>query len=163
MKINTSFSIFKKKHKNKRNQIIFHKAECNNKKIIENIINNYLLKKYELHLNEFLNIRSFIDHNRVFEMPKMGHLNLKGLSTNSTAAFCINNSNKILAPIIFKISLTEHFLKWKPFANKHGLLILELHTISTKACSENIGNRKLAYPIQDQFKFPSIFITLQNC
>ena len=42
--------------------------------------------------------------------------------------------------MIFKMSLIEHFLKWKPFANKHGLLILELHTISTKACSENIGN-----------------------
>ena len=45
MKINTSFISFKKKHKNKKNQIIFHKANCKSNKIIENIINNFLIKK----------------------------------------------------------------------------------------------------------------------
>ena len=45
MKINTSFSSFKKKHKNKKNQIIFHKADCKNLKVIENIIDNFLTKK----------------------------------------------------------------------------------------------------------------------
>ena len=45
MKINTSFLSFKKKHKNKKNQIIFHKAACKNNRIIENIINNFLVKK----------------------------------------------------------------------------------------------------------------------
>ena len=45
MNINTSLLNFKKKHKNKKNQIIFHKADCKNNKIIENIINNFLIKK----------------------------------------------------------------------------------------------------------------------
>ena len=45
MNINTSFVNFKKKHKNKKNQIIFHKTACKNNKIIENIINNFLVKK----------------------------------------------------------------------------------------------------------------------
>ena len=45
MIINTSLSSFKKKHKNKQNQIIFHKTDCPNHKIIENIINNFLTKK----------------------------------------------------------------------------------------------------------------------
>ena len=45
MNINTSLLNFKKKHKNKKNQIIFHKADCKNIKIIENIINNFLTKK----------------------------------------------------------------------------------------------------------------------
>ena len=45
MNINTSFINFKKKHKNKKNQIIFHQASCKNNKIIENIINNFLVKK----------------------------------------------------------------------------------------------------------------------
>ena len=45
MNINTSFINFKKKHKNKKNQIIFHEAVCKNNKIIENIINNFLVKK----------------------------------------------------------------------------------------------------------------------
>ena len=45
MIINTSLVNFKKKHKNKKNQIIFHKSKCKNNKIIENIIDNFLLKK----------------------------------------------------------------------------------------------------------------------
>jgi len=45
MKINTSLFSLKKKHKNKKNQIIFCKASCKNNKIIENIINNFLTKK----------------------------------------------------------------------------------------------------------------------
>ena len=45
MNINTSLSNFKKKHKNKQNQIIFHKAHCGSNKTIENIINNFLINK----------------------------------------------------------------------------------------------------------------------
>ena len=45
MKINTSLLNFIKKHKSKKNQIIFHKSKCKNNKIIENIINNFLIKK----------------------------------------------------------------------------------------------------------------------
>ena len=45
MNVNISLSAFKKKHKSKKNQIIFHKADCKNNKAIENIINNFLIKK----------------------------------------------------------------------------------------------------------------------
>ena len=45
MKLNTSFSQFKKKHQNKQNQVIFHKTQCKSNKVIENIINNFLVKK----------------------------------------------------------------------------------------------------------------------
>ena len=45
MIVNINFPDFKKKHKNKKNQIIFHEAKCKNNKIIENIINNFLIKR----------------------------------------------------------------------------------------------------------------------
>tara|TARA_B100000686_G_C16749248_1_gene951413 strand:+ start:75 stop:1538 length:1464 start_codon:yes stop_codon:yes gene_type:complete len=45
MKINTSFSSFKKKHKNKKNQIIFLKSDCKNNKTLENLIDNFLIRK----------------------------------------------------------------------------------------------------------------------
>ena len=45
MIINTSLPNFKKKHQNKKNQIIFHKTTCKNNNVIENIINNFLIKK----------------------------------------------------------------------------------------------------------------------
>ena len=45
MKINTSLKSFIKKHKNKKNQILFHKTQCKNNKAIESIINNFLNRK----------------------------------------------------------------------------------------------------------------------
>ena len=45
MNINITLFDFKKKHKNKKNQILFHKTNCHNNKIVENIINNFLIKK----------------------------------------------------------------------------------------------------------------------
>ncbi len=45
MKININFKTFKKKHINKKNQIIFYKIKCKNNNVIENIINNFLKKK----------------------------------------------------------------------------------------------------------------------
>ena len=44
MKINTNLPNFKKRHINKKNQIIFHKAKCKSNKIIDSLINNFLLK-----------------------------------------------------------------------------------------------------------------------
>ena len=44
MNINTTLSNFEKKHRNKKNQVIFHKTNCKNNKVIENIINNFLTK-----------------------------------------------------------------------------------------------------------------------
>ncbi|MAR15178.1 MAG: polyketide synthase [Candidatus Marinimicrobia bacterium] len=102
--------------------------------------NKILIEKYNIELNMLLNVRSFLDHNRVFEMPKKEDFNLNNITTQSTAAFCANNKNKMLEPIIFKLSLIEHFLKWKPYINKFGLILLELHTIKPELCSKNIGN-----------------------
>ena len=45
MKINISFTSFKKKHRNKKNQILFYSLKCKNDKIIENLIDNFLPTK----------------------------------------------------------------------------------------------------------------------
>ena len=50
MKLNLTYSQFKKKHISKKNQVIFHKIPCNTK-TIENLINNFLIKKNSFILN----------------------------------------------------------------------------------------------------------------
>ena len=45
MNININLLNFKKKHQKNINQILFHKINCNSSKIVENIINNFLVKK----------------------------------------------------------------------------------------------------------------------
>ena len=105
-----------------------------------NNFNSELKQKHNIKLNDLLSVRSFLDHNRTFEIPNLDNFNLNKIKTNSTAAFCSNETNKIFEPIIFKLSLIEHFLKWKPHINKFGLILLELHTINPELCSKNIGN-----------------------
>ena len=36
-------------------------------------------------------------------------------------------------------SLLEHLQKWKPYVERFGLLIIELHTINPKTTAANIG------------------------
>ncbi len=104
-----------------------------------NDFNAELEKKHNIKLNDLLSVRSFLDHNRIFEMPNLDNFDLNKIKTNSTAAFCCNGTNIIFEPIVFKVGLIEHFLKWKPFINKYGLILLELHTISPSICKDNIG------------------------
>ena len=41
--LNISISVFKKKHRNKKNQILFHTIKSNGIKETENLINNFLI------------------------------------------------------------------------------------------------------------------------
>ena len=104
-----------------------------------NNFNAELEKKNNIKLNDLLSVRSFLDHNRIFEMPNLDNFDLNKIKTNSTAAFSCNETNTIFEPIVFKVGLIEHFLKWKPFINKYGLILLELHTINPNICKDNIG------------------------
>ena len=45
MNINISLYDFKKRHINKKNQVIFHIADCQSNKIIKNLMHNFLVKK----------------------------------------------------------------------------------------------------------------------
>jgi len=106
MNINTSLFNFKKKHKNKQNQIIFHKTHCENNKTIENIINNFLINK-----NSF--IFESVEKRRI-----RGRYTIIGGNPDKIWEFnknkiCIikNNKKKIInkSPYLFLKKLIENF------------------------------------------------------
>ena len=119
--------------------------------------NKKLLSNHKINLNDLLSVRSFLDHNRIFEMPTESKYNINEIKTNSTAAFCSHLGNKILKPNVFKLSLIEHFLRWKPFINKYGLILVELHTIHPENCYKNIGST-LATPYDATHGFSNQYI-----
>ena len=86
-------------------------------------INNNLKTNYDLNLNDLLNGRTFLDHNRIYSNPK----NNMNLSKKSYGGFCYKgayiSSNKL------GNNLIEHLLSWKPYICKYGIILLELHTI----------------------------------
>ena len=105
-----------------------------------------LQELYNVKLSDLLNIRSFLDHNRPFNTPKKS-VRSKQLSTGafSNKGQWINNHD-------VEQSLVEHFSKWKPYIEKHGLLLIELHTIDPKTVSLNLGKTPCtAYDITHGF------------
>ncbi|MCK0179957.1 class I SAM-dependent methyltransferase [Flavobacteriaceae bacterium S0862] len=97
------------------------------------LLANDLKEDYDIDLKDLLNVRTFLDHNRIWEPPKKA---TKKVSRSSGAyAFeGIRLSNNLVED-----SLKEHLEKWKPYVEKFGLLIIELHTVNPKLVTENLG------------------------
>jgi hypothetical protein len=93
-----------------------------------------LSENYGIALQDLLNVRTFLDHNRIWEEPAAP---LANRVSQSSGSYCYRgkrlNNNDVEA------SLLEHFKRWEPFVRRFGLLVIELHTISPQLASENIG------------------------
>ncbi|MEZ4796151.1 MAG: class I SAM-dependent methyltransferase [Flavobacteriaceae bacterium] len=92
-----------------------------------------LKEDYNIDLKDLLNVRTFLDHNRIWEAPK------KATSRISESSGAYVSQGKRLNNNLVEDSLFEHLQKWKPYVEKFGLLIIELHTINPKLTASNIG------------------------
>ena len=96
-------------------------------------IDEKLQKLYNVKLEELLNVRSFLDHNRPFNAPQGTYTG----NILSTGAFA--HRGKQLHNADVAQSLIEHFQKWKPYIERHGLLFIELHTVAPATVAANLG------------------------
>ncbi|AUP77499.1 class I SAM-dependent methyltransferase [Flavivirga eckloniae] len=92
-----------------------------------------LKEDYNIDLKDLLNVRTFLDHNRIWETPKQ---TINGIS-ESTGAF--SYQGKRIGNNLVESSLLEHLQKWKPYVERFGLLIIELHTINPELTANNLG------------------------
>ncbi|WP_299114206.1 class I SAM-dependent methyltransferase [uncultured Winogradskyella sp.] len=92
-----------------------------------------LKEDYNIELQDLLNVRTFLDHNRIWEAPKNNY----SFISESTGAYA-HEGNRLSNNNV-EASLFEHLSKWKPYVEKFGLLIIELHTISPELTSKNLG------------------------
>lgn len=88
---------------------------------------------YNVDMSELLNVRTFLDHNRVWNEPKKP---TRRVST-STGAFV--HAGKRLSNNLVEDSLLEHFQKWAPYIKNFGLLLIELHTLPPEVTARNLG------------------------
>lgn len=93
-----------------------------------------LKENYGIDLKNLLNVRTFLDHNRMWEEPKTRKIT----NSKSTGAFCFRG--KRLSNNQVEESLKEHLQKWVPFVERFGLLMIELHTIPPALTATNLGN-----------------------
>lgn len=93
-----------------------------------------LKENYNIDLNDLLNVRTFLDHNRIWKNPNTKSINRNSLSTGAFASEGRRIYNNDVED-----NLLEHLKKWSPFVAKYGLLLIELHTISPELTAKNIG------------------------
>ena len=89
---------------------------------------------YGIDLKDLLNIRTFLDHNRVWEDPvKMN----KDRVSASTGGFAFRGRR--ISPNEAEEGLLQHFRNWAPYVKKFGLLLIELHTVDPSLVAQNLG------------------------
>jgi len=92
-----------------------------------------LKEDYGVALGDLLNVRSFLDHNRIWKQPSM---DVAAVSA-STGAFVYEGVR--LSNNAVEASLAEHFKAWAPYTKKFGLLLIELHTVPPAIVAKNLG------------------------
>ncbi len=92
-----------------------------------------LREDYNIELKDLLNVRTFLDHNRIWETP----LHVIKLVSKSSGAYSFQGAR--IGNNLVESSLLEHLQKWKPYVERFGLLIIELHTIAPQLTANNLG------------------------
>jgi hypothetical protein len=92
-----------------------------------------LKENYGIELKDLLNVRTFLDHNRIWSLPQ----NIHDITSNSTGAFAYRG--ELLSNNAVEANLYEHLEKWSKYVHKFGLLLIELHTVNPKIVAQNIG------------------------
>ncbi len=98
------------------------------------LLDQHLQDVYKIPLSELLNVRTFLDHNRIWSTPSV--IDDNRVST-STGAFA--HRGEWLSNNHVEDNLKEHFNKWMPYVKKHGLLLIELHTVDPALVAKNLG------------------------
>jgi len=92
-----------------------------------------LKDNYDIELEDLLNVRTFLDHNRIWKDPQTSSSKV----SSSTGAYAYQG--KKIDNNLVAISLKEHIEKWTPYVGKFGLLLIELHTVKPELVAQNIG------------------------
>ncbi|PKH51999.1 polyketide synthase [Tenacibaculum sp. Bg11-29] len=93
-----------------------------------------LQEKYGINLSDLLNVRTFLDHNRIWEAPKP----TANLSISTSSGSYAYKGKRLNNNFVIE-SLKQHFNKWTPYISKFGLLLIELHTSKPELVSQSIG------------------------
>ena len=121
-----------------------------------------LKEDYDIELGDLLNVRTFLDHNRIWDEPVAGQKN----SSNSTGAFA--TLGRRIPNNLVEESLVVHFKKWTPYVSKFGLLLIELHTVPPNITAKNIGKTPATaydgtHGFSDQYILePDIFLEIAS-
>jgi len=94
-----------------------------------------LKEQHGAELGDLLNLRTFIDHNRIFKMPEAFDTDRLG---GSTGAFAFRGQRLTAREV--EQDLCDHLRRWTPYLKRFGLLVIELHTLPPALAAAKIGH-----------------------
>ena len=98
------------------------------------LLANELKEDYNIEIENLLNVRTFLDHNRIWEDPEIVTENR---ISDSTGAFA--HRGRRIQNNLIEDNLLNHLKKWSPYLQRFGLLLIELHTIAPEIAAKSIG------------------------
>ena len=92
-----------------------------------------LKENYEMDLPNLLNVRTFLDHNRRWEDTE------EQITETSISTGAFASKGRLLSNNEVEANLKAHFKKWKPYIDKFGLIVIELHGLDPQLTATNLG------------------------
>ena len=92
------------------------------------------LKLHAINPEEVLHIRSFLDHDRRF-IPPEDEGAVQARANLPLEEVYVDSAGHSIAPHVMVQSLVEHFTRWAKVVNKHGLVIVEVHSLPARTVS----------------------------
>ena len=90
-------------------------------------------ENFGIDLKDLLNVRTFLDHNRVWEDVEVS----PDRQSQSKGAFAFRGRRLSNAQV--EENLKKHLKNWAPYVQNFGLLIIELHTIAPDLIAQHLG------------------------
>ncbi|ODS25134.1 hypothetical protein AB835_00255 [Candidatus Endobugula sertula] len=82
-----------------------------------------------------LHVRSFLDHDRPYIAPTEV-MNIEARSKIFDQGVYVDSDGQAISPVVMIQSLVEHFKRWSCVKTKHGLLILEVHSLNPEVVNQ---------------------------
>ena len=98
------------------------------------LLDQDLDREYGISLRDLLNVRTFLDHNRIWSDS-----NPQSINRVSHASGAYAYRGRYISNGEIEQNLFEHLKKWQPYVRKYGLLVIELHTLPSQITAQNIG------------------------
>jgi hypothetical protein len=92
------------------------------------------LEKVGTDIHDLLHVRSFLDHNRPYLKPANYVPGSRPVMTSGAFAYL---GEEIPADELEE-NLVRHLRRWAPYVGRHGLLVLELHTLPPELTAANL-------------------------
>lgn len=115
-----------------------------------------------LDMRDCLHVRSFIDHNRIYREPQKPPRKGAQLPTGAY----VSDDDQPIAPGDMRQNLVEFLESWAPYAEPHGLLIIEAHCVAPDVTARHLGaTHSLVFDTYHGFsrQYPVDFEVFMEC